>query len=572
MAINFGLAQPNGGYDYLETLRALGQNQALQQQTQMRAYDFNRQQQIDQARPEIQQLASSGDIRGAQERAFAIGDYDALKTVSGLQAQQHEQLAQQMGTLGRLATSLIKLPQSERAKAYQAVVPMLAAQGYDKAQLAAADLSDAGLNQYIAAAASTNDVLKSYYANQEDYTLAPGSRRYNGSQLVAENPAAPKYVTTPAGAVSTLVSGGGGDPASTAGDLFSRMLSAESGGRQFGANGQPLTSSAGAVGIAQVMPNTGPEAARLAGVQWDPERYRSDPAYNAQIGRAYFEQQLQQFGDPAKAAAAYNAGPGRVQQAVLRYGDAWLDHLPNETKQYVGKVVGGPPQQIVGQPRSSGGGSGQDKAPSGFRWKADGTLEPIPGGPADKGKTGTTALKPVPTKSLTDYQENITSLRQIDEVMSLLDPRNNSPQAQRAKKAIGPGTGFLGDTFTQLNDPQGTEARAMIGRIGGIIIKDTSGAAVSASEDNRLAKWVPLPTDTPQAARAKLGNLRNAIANTQQSFNDIFNEDNGFKPLRARNDPSKRQAQPAQRQQQRGGSIGVGQSTTVGAFKVTRVK
>jgi soluble lytic murein transglycosylase-like protein len=571
MAINFGLAQPNGGYDYLETLRSLGQQQALQQQTQMRGYEFDRQRQIDAARPQIQQLAASGDIAGAQQQAFSIGDYDAVKVIGGLDAQRREQLANQMGAIGRIAVGLKKTQNlDERRRGLAAIAPMLIQQGFSPEAIQNADLSDQGLENYIAAAASTSDVLKSYYANQEDYTLAPGSRRYNGGNLVAENPAAPKYVTTPAGAVSTLVSGGGGDPASTGGDLFSRVLSAESGGRQFAANGQPLTSSAGAVGIAQVMPRTAPEAAQLAGVAWDEQRYRTDPAYNAQIGRAYFEKQLQDFGDPAKAAAAYNAGPGRVQQAVLRYGDAWLDHLPNETKQYVGRVVGGPPSQIVGQPRSpGGGGGGQDKPPSGFRWKGDGTLEPIPGGPADKTKTGTTALKPVPTSALTAYQGNVTSIRQIDEVLSLLDPRNNSPAGQRAKKAIGPGTGMLGDTFTQLNDPEGTEARAMIGRIGGIIIKDISGAAVSASEDNRLARWVPLPTDTPQAARAKLQNLRNAINNTQQAFDDTYNEDNGYKRLQVRNNPSR---QPVSSRPQQRGAIGVGQSTTVGAFKVTRVK
>lgn len=38
---------------------------------------------------------------------------------------------------------------------------------------------------------------------------------------------------------------------------------------------------------------------------------------------------------------------------------------------------------------SSGGGSGMGKAPSGYRWKQDGSgLEPIPGGPADSSGTG----------------------------------------------------------------------------------------------------------------------------------------------------------------------------------------
>jgi hypothetical protein len=50
---------------------------------------------------------------------------------------------------------------------------------------------------------------------------------------------------------------------------------------------------------------------------------------------------LQQFGDPAKAAAAYNAGPGRVAAAVAQYGDGWMQGIPDTTKAYVAKVMGG---------------------------------------------------------------------------------------------------------------------------------------------------------------------------------------------------------------------------------------
>ena len=42
--------------------------------------------------------------------------------------------------------------------------------------------------------------------------------------------------------------------------LFARLTHQESRGNQFGRNGQPLTSPKGAVGIAQIMPETAPEA------------------------------------------------------------------------------------------------------------------------------------------------------------------------------------------------------------------------------------------------------------------------------------------------------------------------
>lgn len=124
--------------------------------------------------------------------------------------------------------------------------------------------------------------------------------------------------------------------------LFNIMIGTESGGRQFDSTGQPLASSKGAIGIAQVMPSTAPEAAKIAGVPWDENRYKTDPSYNAALGRAYFGKQLQDFGgDPSKAMAAYNAGPGAVSNAMraaaIDKSSDWLSYLPKETQDYVAK-------------------------------------------------------------------------------------------------------------------------------------------------------------------------------------------------------------------------------------------
>jgi soluble lytic murein transglycosylase-like protein len=122
-------------------------------------------------------------------------------------------------------------------------------------------------------------------------------------------------------------------------DLWRAQIGQESGGKQFAADGKPLTSKAGAIGVAQVMPGTGPEAARLAGLPWDETRYKNDPAYNEAIGRAYMNAQLKRFGgDVQKALAAYNAGPGRVESLVEKHGENWLQYAPAETKDYVSKI------------------------------------------------------------------------------------------------------------------------------------------------------------------------------------------------------------------------------------------
>ncbi len=57
----------------------------------------------------------------------------------------------------------------------------------------------------------------------------------------------------------------------TAEATWQKMLGDESGGRQFNADGSDITSPKGALGIAQVMPYTGPEAAGYAGLPWDAE-------------------------------------------------------------------------------------------------------------------------------------------------------------------------------------------------------------------------------------------------------------------------------------------------------------
>lgn len=146
------------------------------------------------------------------------------------------------------------------------------------------------------------------------------------------------------------------------GNTFSRMIQAESRGNQFDRNGRPLTSSAGAIGIAQVMPGTAPEAAKLAGLPFDQNRYRNDPEYNLALGKAYYEKQLADFGgDERLAAAAYNAGPGAVRSALKKGGpNGWINNVPRETRNYINSVFGGagaPTRTGTGTPTRTGTGA-----------------------------------------------------------------------------------------------------------------------------------------------------------------------------------------------------------------------
>ena len=123
------------------------------------------------------------------------------------------------------------------------------------------------------------------------------------------------------------------------------VMRQESGGRQVGADGAPVTSSAGAMGLMQVMPGTYAALRQRHGLGDDPYEPRS----NILAGTAYLQEMHARFGAPA-FLAAYNAGPDRVE-AYLAGGTM----LPDETVNYVAAI--GP---RIGMPGSFGpGGSGQ---------------------------------------------------------------------------------------------------------------------------------------------------------------------------------------------------------------------
>ncbi|MCL5779604.1 MAG: peptidoglycan DD-metalloendopeptidase family protein [Firmicutes bacterium] len=117
-------------------------------------------------------------------------------------------------------------------------------------------------------------------------------------------------------------------------DEIMQIIQAESGGNP------RAVSSAGAKGLMQIM-----------------EEYHAinnpfDPVENIQVGTRFYAGLLQEFGgDRAAALAAYNAGAGRVHQAMGRAGTdnfaAYERYLPEETRKYVRGIMamGSPVQQ-----------------------------------------------------------------------------------------------------------------------------------------------------------------------------------------------------------------------------------
>jgi soluble lytic murein transglycosylase len=106
-----------------------------------------------------------------------------------------------------------------------------------------------------------------------------------------------------------------------------------------------IVSSAGAIGLMQLMPATARWVAKkLAISDYSPTRI-SEVDLNTQFGAFYFKHWLDRLGRlPALAAAAYNAGPSRAQAwrpaAAPLEGAIWVETIPfNETRDYVKRVL-----------------------------------------------------------------------------------------------------------------------------------------------------------------------------------------------------------------------------------------
>jgi len=109
--------------------------------------------------------------------------------------------------------------------------------------------------------------------------------------------------------------------------------------RQESAFDPKARSSVGATGLMQLMPST---ARRMANIN----RYElADPTANVKLGVRFFEHLLKRYkGETHLALAAYNAGPGKVDEWIKRYPTEnpllFVDVIPyRETREYVSFIM-----------------------------------------------------------------------------------------------------------------------------------------------------------------------------------------------------------------------------------------
>jgi soluble lytic murein transglycosylase len=106
-----------------------------------------------------------------------------------------------------------------------------------------------------------------------------------------------------------------------------------------------VRSSAGAIGLMQLMPTTGRDVAKEIKLPYSGLATLVDPESNIRLGTTYLGKMAERYGgNQVLATAAYNAGPQRVDRWLPQDGtiDArvWIENIPfNETRQYVKRVL-----------------------------------------------------------------------------------------------------------------------------------------------------------------------------------------------------------------------------------------
>jgi len=390
--------------------------QIAQQRAAQDQYAFNRTQQQDQSRVTLAQQARGGDYAGAQREAALGGDFDFARALGGLREDQLGQFQREIDTIGTLHPQLKALPPEQRAAV---AAPILAQAGFTPEEIANNDWSDAGLDAQYELSARGKAALAARMKAAEPYTLAPGSRRYSGDGIIAENPAEPKYQAVPEGGMLVRVDGGSATPVYGAPSGGSAPASgggeAVTGRTQYGwtpraRNGGDNTDAAvdGKIaGMAQALrvpadgdisgldPMTIARALTLSEGGRGSLADRNNNPGNLTDPRTGGYRKFGSKEEGLRAAAAQVRRNLARGQTTIR---TMVEGLPAGGQ----RQQSGTPSVIMGRPK-------QTAAPSGYRYSGD-RLEPIPGGPADRSEQG---ASPETRKSEGSLRKEFDSLPEV---------------------------------------------------------------------------------------------------------------------------------------------------------------
>jgi hypothetical protein len=232
-------------------------------------------------------------------------------------------------------------------------------------------------------------------------------------------------------------------------DTYNKMIQAESSGRQFNPQGGVLTSPKGAMGVGQVMPSTAMQPGYGVTNIFDLAEQRgiavpsrdvagaqallANEGLNREFGQSYFNAMQQRFPqDPNASVAAYNAGPGRVNQNMAaNAGQLNMSQMPNETQAYVNKVLNRMP------PQAQAPAAAQPQAPTQL-------VQEPPGTPQETAPVAPTALvQEPPATAPAAAQPMIAGTASSDVGLTPTEQALQDPNMQRFTAAQNDPTAML---------------------------------------------------------------------------------------------------------------------------------
>ena len=258
-------------------------------------------------------LARKADMIDATAKMRAMKAGSPQSSVMEQLMAQNSQAEQPMENTG-----IAQMPIPEREYAGGGII------AFAKGDLIDEDDEIDALDDYARAtsAARQSNAMPSFMAGEEQARTMPAS-------MASEAPARAQKAVATSVKPETIKRGGhkyendvireaqrlGVDP-----NLALHVLYKETGNLK---NPESAKSSAGALGVMQLMPKT------AKGLGVDP----LNPEENIRGGVTYLKQMYDRYQDPTLALAAYNAGPGRLDKA-LKSGQG-ISGLPLETRNYV---------------------------------------------------------------------------------------------------------------------------------------------------------------------------------------------------------------------------------------------
>jgi murein DD-endopeptidase MepM/ murein hydrolase activator NlpD len=182
-----------------------------------------------------------------------------------------------------------------------------------------ASIRDGGILRYAAPSASARAGAAKTVTSAAGAAGSPTSKMMNLQASTGPDPYGWRAMARNAG--ESIVGQGFGS-------VFERQINQESGFAPDVVMGA-RTSSAGAEGIAQLMP------------QYYPGVDRTDPQQSLVAAAQSMRHYLEAWdGDVRKSLASYNAGLGRVRANVQAHGENWEAALPQETRDYLAAILG----------------------------------------------------------------------------------------------------------------------------------------------------------------------------------------------------------------------------------------